>query len=252
MEGRASAALGALLDRGLDLTEDERADWALFMAAQVARGRRSRETIADFSEELAKMALKVAAAQAPDEYFERVSAELVERGEEPLPEITAEARQALIDGESFRLTPSREHLVQTSFAGVEELTGIFNFMTWKLVRFPEPLLVTCDHPVLYWREPSPADGFYGIGPMTAREARIALSPSVALVLVHPFEVDDPEDAEHDGDRELARCLNRDVLRWPSAKQWLVNPEPASQPLPVTPEQWRAQWPRPWMRLGYYR
>jgi hypothetical protein len=251
LEGVASDAMRRLLARGPALAEEQRAAWSEFMAVQVTRGRQFRETFSEFSSEVAKKTLAVTAANAPDEYFDRMNEERVARGEEPMPPITPKLRQTMIDGDAFDVVPSQEHLIEMSFAAVAEMTSIFFQMSWKLLRFEPDCLLTSDHPVLYWREPSEIDRFYGIGPITAREVRIALSPSAALLLVHPGEVEEVEDAEHEGDQVIARCFNRDTLRWPSSQQWLHRPGLA-HPIPgAARRQWVVEWGRPWCRGGRY-
>jgi hypothetical protein len=193
----------------------------------------------------------VAGSQAPDSYFQKISAELVAQGKEPLGEVTPEIRKQWVAGEGLTVVPSKEHTIEMSMVGIDKLTSGFSRMTWKLIRFPAPCLFTSDHPVLYWREPDPMYPFEGIGPITSREIRVPLSPSRELILVYPHGVDAPDDAEHDGDRLVARCLNRDVLAWPANKQWLTGPDVAHHPLPASLIAWQVEWPRPWLRSGRY-
>jgi Protein of unknown function (DUF4238) len=252
LEGNASDSLRLLLDGGLVLDAEQRAAWSELMAVQVTRGRQFRDSFKEFSGRLGKQLLAVTAANAPDEYFERMNSELEESGEASLPSVPPELRQSLISGDGFDVVPTQEHLVEMSLAAVGELTNIFFRMSWKLLRFERDCLLTSDHPVSYWREPSYADPFFGIGPITAREVRIPLSPRAALVLVHPIQVDEAADAEHGLRHEVARCLNRDLLTWPASKQWLHRPGVA-HPLPGIPDaQWIDEWARPWCRNGAYR
>src|SRR5205814_1948178 len=115
---------------------------------QVTRGRHFREDFSEFSGRFGKQLLALTAANASDEYFERMSKELEERGEEPLPEITPELRESLIAGET-NVVPTQEHLIDTSLVAVGEMTNIFIQMSWKLLRFDRPCLLTSDHPVSY-------------------------------------------------------------------------------------------------------
>jgi hypothetical protein len=119
------------------------------MSAQVTRGRQFRAMFEDFTDRLVKASLGVAASQAPDEYFEQISAELVAKGEEPLPPMTAERRRRLAEGDSYTVSPSKEQTIEMSLAAHEDMTSMFYAMAWKLIRFPEPCLFTCDHPVSY-------------------------------------------------------------------------------------------------------
>src|SRR3982750_286519 len=91
IEGRASRALRVILDDGLAALEDEhRAAWAEFMAVQVSRGRQFREMMKHFTNQLMKSTLAITASEAPDEYFEAISAKAVAAGQEPLPPMTKE------------------------------------------------------------------------------------------------------------------------------------------------------------------
>jgi Protein of unknown function (DUF4238) len=250
LEGEASNAMRALLENGLVLDARGRAVWSEFIAVQVTRGRHFRDVYSDFSGKLAKKILAVMAANAPDAYFERINVERTERGEEPLPELTPELRAFMLAGDRFDAVPSQEHMIEMSLTAIPELTNIFFQMSWKLLRPDRACLLTSDQPVVYWREPNPVDRFVGIGPITAREVRVPLSPDAALVLVHPREVDEVEDAEHEIGETVARCLNRDLLSWPASRQWLHRPG-VSHPLPATEGQWAAEWPRPWCAIGRY-
>jgi hypothetical protein len=252
VENDATLARDVLLAEGLVLSHEQRSAWAEFMSLQVTRGRQFRTSWERSTNELNKKIIALTAANASDAFFDELNADAVARGEEPGPAITPELRRSMIDGTGFDVMPNKEHTIGMSFVAHEEMTTIFYGMTWKLLRFPEPWLFTCDQPVLYWREPNSLPAMFGIGPATAREVRIPLSPSVMLILTHPYEIDEPDDAEHVGDIFMARCLNRDMLLWPSATQWLVHPVEGWRPLPdLTLGSWDAEWRRPWLAAGSY-
>lgn len=223
--------------------------FAAFMAVQVTRGRQFRETWTDAVSEIGSLLVRATAAHASDDYFERRSADRVARGDSPLPPMTPELRAPLRDDPGIEVLPTKEHLVRTSFASVEKMAQIFFVMSWKLIRFSEPCLFTCDHPVSYWRESSEHDHLYGIGPLTAHEVRLPLSPEAMLIGVHPPAVGEQADAEHNGSEQIARCINRDLLSWPSAKQWLAHPDVAGHPLPASPRKTLEEWHRPWPLWG---
>ena len=242
LEGAAATAVRALLDEGLVLSDELRAAWSEFMAVEVTRGRQFRESLGNFTSEVARSMLEVTAANAPDEYFAQMSAEMVARGDEPLPDSPEEIRRALTNREAYEIVPSQEYLIELSLASVRELTNIFFQMSWKLLRFGEDCLFTCDHPVIYWRRPQDPLPFSGIGPITSDEVRVPLSPRTALILVHPMQVEEVEDAEYGAGETVARTLNRDVLFWPSSRQWLMRPG-VRHTLPGA--VWR-EWGREWL------
>jgi uncharacterized protein DUF4238 len=251
LEGAAAGALRVMLDEGLALSDDQRSAWSEFMAAQVTRGRHFREVTSGWVDKAMKGVLQVIASQAPDEYIERMSAEIAEQGDPLMATLKPERIRQALSRQRYSVVPSKEHLIELSFAAHEKLTDMFFILAWKLLRFPEPCLITSDHPVSYWHEPGPQDGLRGIGPLTAREIRIPLSPSVALLLTWPPAIDEVDDVEHEGDELIARCLNRDLLVWPASEQWLTSPDVARHPLPATAREWVAEWPRPWLESGSY-
>ena len=222
------------------------------MAVQVTRGRQFRESYGAFTSDLARSMLAVTATNAPDEYFAHVSAELVARGDEPLSGSPEEIRRALMDRDAYEIVPSQEHLIEMSLVAVRELTDIFFQMSWKLLRFVDDCLFTCDHPVIYWRRPEDPLPFSGIGPITSNEVRVPLSPRTALILVHPLQVEQAEDAEYGAGEAVARTLNRDVLLWPSSRQWLRRPGLRHALPGAVWREWGREWLRPWTSTGRYR
>jgi hypothetical protein len=157
---------------------------------------------------------------------------------EPPPPLTDEQREMLQAGTSFVLTPSREHVIEMSSVAIEEMTFMFMAMTWRLVIFDQPCLFTSEHPVSYWRTPSPMNAFYGIGPATCDEVRMPISPTRALVLTppelgrKPFDISEHEHA-YAGDRAAARRLNWGTLTFPPSERLLLSPDVTQHPLPAT-------------------
>jgi hypothetical protein len=244
LEALAADALRVLLTNGLVLTDEQRWRWSEFMALQVIRGREFRRMFGALTDQMTKLHLETFANSAPDAVIEEFRAESAARGE-PMPDVHA-IRRALRHHAAYTVVPTREHTIEMSLGGIEPLRVGFFRMTWKLVRFPEPWLFTGDHPVTYWRDRHPALPDVGMGPLNSNEVRIPLSPSAALILVYPHQVDEPDDAEHPADRETARVLNRDLLLWPPSTQWLATPGDNDRPMP-TPASMLQEWRRPWLR-----
>jgi hypothetical protein len=193
----------------------------------------------EVTETMGKAMLR-AAADAPPDYWEskRADWEANPEGPEPPEPLTDEQRQMLREGTAFDIVPSREHVVEMSFAHLEEMTFVLMAMTWRLVRFAQPCLFTSEHPITYWRWPSPLDGMAGIGPATADEVRMPLSPTRALVLTPP-EPDrklfgrSKHERVYDADEAAARRLNWGTLTFPPCERLLLSPEVACHPLPAT-------------------
>lgn len=99
-----------------------------------------------------------------------------------------------------------------NFEAFDEISGIFQMMDWTLVSFAAPCLLAGPLPVAYWRRHDLPLGM-GIGPITAEEVVMPLSPSRALVLTHPPVGTDPatvgdRDREVAGDKTNAAHLKR--------------------------------------------
>jgi hypothetical protein len=211
-------------------TPEDRSEFASFMALQVTRGRLFREFMERTTEDMGKALLRTA-AEAPPGYWERKHAEWEANPEGPEPPagMTEEERRMMREGTAFDIRPSREHVVEMSFVAFEEMTFVLAAMSWRLVRFAEPCLFTSEHPISYWRKPTPGDRMMGIGPATADEVRFPLSPTRALVLTPPSVPGG--EAIHDCDQAVAARLNWGTLTFPPSRRLLLNPEVGGHPLP---------------------
>ncbi len=200
------------------LNVEDRVYYAAFLAAEVTRGEAFREFDRELAEKVGGEMLKIQASR-PQEEWDRIRAEAAERGEE-LPEMTDELRESILRGDVV-VQHSDEFRLLLSLKGVPELSYVLADMTWHLVDLPEPWLLTCEHPVTYWRPWSPADQFMGIGPMTSDEVRFPVSPSVALVLTHPRFMDKPRRGR--GVRETAERLNFWTVFFEAKRPIVLNP-----------------------------
>jgi hypothetical protein len=230
VEGVAAPIFEALRRDNFPLSDQDRSEFASFMALQITRGRLFRDFMERATEQMGKAMLRTA-AEAPPGYWERKHAEWEANpeGPEPPPTMTERERRTMREGTGFDIRPSREHVVEMSFASLEEMTFVLFAMNWRLVSFREPCLFTSEHPISYWREPSPADRMMGIGPATADEVRFPLSPTRALVLVPPTKPG--EEAIYDCNVAAAARLNWGTLTFPPAHRLLLNPELPGHPLP---------------------
>lgn len=88
-----------------------------------------------------------------------------------------------------------------------KVTSIMASMQWTLVEFPQPWLVTSDHPVALWpggaraRGPEPAPRATGL--FETLEIRVPLSPNLALVMTWA----DESDSRMKGTKQDAAGLN---------------------------------------------
>lgn len=245
VEGLAAPAFEQLRAGQFPLDGQDRAEFAAFMSLQVSRGRMFRSFMDDVTDQFGRMMMRQAAT-APPGYWsaKRAEWEASREGPEPPHELTAEERRMLFEGTGFDIKPSREHVIEMSFAHHEEMTFVLMAMTWRLLVFPKPWLFSSEHPLTYWRQPSPMDRMYGIGPATADEVRLPISPTRALVLTQPepgrklFDRSEHERV-YEADRAAARRLNWGTLTFPPSDRLLLCPDISEHPLPASLSQVRA-------------
>jgi hypothetical protein len=237
VEGVAAPIFEQLRDGEFPLGGQDRAEFASFMALQESRGRMFRRSMNDLIDQMGHTMLRTV-ADAPARYWEAKRAEWKanRRGTEPTPPLTDRERQMLREGTAFDIKPSREYVVEMSFAHHEEMAFLLMAMTWRLIVFPAPCLFSSENPISYSREPSPMDRMFGIGTATADEVRIPISPTRALVLTppepgrKPFDISEHERA-YAGDQAAAERFNWGTLSFPPSERLLLSPDTAQHPLP---------------------
>jgi hypothetical protein len=238
-EGIADPALKRLVAGQFPPNPQDRMDFAGFMALQVTRGPHFRALSNQITEALGE-ATQMGMAMAPPEYWEgkRLEWEAGGRvGPEPPGPFTPEQLEKLAKGELARFSSTKQNTVEMSFVAFEKITNIFFMMYWTLVSFATPCLLSGPLPVAYWRRDQVPMGM-GIGPITAEEVVMPLSPLRALVLTHPPVGTDPStvgdrDRTVAGDEVNAAHLNGIMLQWND--QLLMSPDIATHPVPATPE-----------------
>lgn len=241
VESAVDATLRSLVAGRFPVSIDERVAFAEFMALQVTRGPHFRKFADHMGEQLGK-ALQMGMAMTPAQHWERKRAEWQadpEAGPEPPGPFTAEQADRLARGDLLTLRPSKGHTIRMSLVAVEQMTTIFSLMDWTIVAFPVSSLFTAPLPVTYWRKPFRGHEHYGIGPVTADEVLLPLSPRRALLLTHPARKPQLEsvmsrDQTMPGREETARHINWLTLEWND--QLLLSPDVKRHPVPVTPAQ----------------
>jgi hypothetical protein len=103
-------------------------------------------------------------------------------------------------------------------------SALFFAMRWTLIRFPRPILITCDHPVVMWREADraavPSDNS-GIGVEHLLEVRYPLNSQVCLLMTWLEGVDDSEILS--GSRAQAKNINS-FTRAAAELEWFSLPD----------------------------
>jgi hypothetical protein len=190
---------------------------AVFMSAQLNRGRATRQNLSEFVAEVSHLMLRQVAVSYTDEQW------LDAIGEVP----SQEQREQIADSEKhFKLQPSNAMLLETLLSSVDEIAELLHMRTWTLARFAPGCLFTGEHPVV---EINPSGESTGSGVMTAERIYMPVSATLALVLSHPW-TNWPE-AVVNGTMDLAVRLNWAMLSHPSNTELLLDPNVPGHPLP---------------------
>ncbi len=222
IEAQAARVIPGMLAGGFPPRGEDRACLALFLGMQLVVGRGHRaalrwtagmlgRVIEASLQELAGGEAAEAAAEAPGAAVE---------GEDPPHAVAAAlepepgpAQVVVHDGEPVRVDVTRGLRAARLLAA----------RTWQLVRFPRPVLLTGDTPVVLWG--SPARGLpYPTGLGRADEARFPLDPRHALIVARKAPAG--EVVRDLGERH-ARALNRTLAE--RAQEWMYY-HPESDPL----------------------
>ena len=222
-EARAAEAArritaGAFPPRGTD-----RASLALVLAGQLVLGRYHRAEAGRAATVVGQ--LIVSTIEDADEDDEDDD----EAAEETAEETEAESKRPAPDPPAVRgarepdvLLPGQPP-VGRSLASLPALARQLAARTWQMVRFPTPVLLTSDTPVVLWA-PSAATKLYQVGLGSAHEVRVPLDARHALIVARHAPAG--EIVRDLGERH-ARALNRTVAE--AAAEWMYY-HPESDPL----------------------
>jgi len=229
VEDAVKNGLDVLRARAFPLSDIDRQQVAIFMAAQLSRERAFRSNFSDALSEVMSMALSMSAQYASDEHFESVLGH-------PL---SADERARLLHNrEHMTIRPTNAAVLQPMLASIAGVAQMLLKRTWTLVIFPEPGLFTGEHPVVHINPDGDSTG-YGVA--TAERLYMPVSTTTALVLSHPWS-GWPETVVH-GTQELARRLNWALLTQPANRELLLHPDVSQHPLPSPTDLARnAHWP----------
>jgi hypothetical protein len=155
------------------LIEQHRMQLAVFMSAQLTRGRFHRENLKQFIEETERLSMKVWAAHVDDARLREMTSS------DP-----AEVRERLLHNERyFHVEPTNALLLQTTLSSVLEIAELLAKRTWTLVTFQLPCLLTAENPVVHI---NPSGDSMGYGVVTAERLYMPVSPTSGLLLSHPW------------------------------------------------------------------
>jgi hypothetical protein len=176
IEAGASAAIGRIthpIFGKFPPSPDDKYDIATFIAFQKVRGKRRRREIETQADLYMKLQYSGLGSDA-------IKSLLEERFGHASPEQLAEMEELVANLDDYEFVPDPNEHVRMMGKLAQDIFPRLMRRHWYLGVFDEPVLVTCDEPVmLYKRNPSPIRGY---GLLDADEVWFPLNPSMLLIL----------------------------------------------------------------------
>jgi Protein of unknown function (DUF4238) len=221
-EAQAAEALKRITAGAFPPPEPDRASLALVLAVQLLLGRYHRAEAGRAATLVGRLIVStIEEAEAAGEDSEE--AETADPGSRRADVAAAAGTEAApAGGVPDVILPGRPPRGR-SLASLPALARQLASRTWQVVRFPSPVLLTSDTPVVLWA-PSAAAKLYQVGLGSAHEVRIPLDAQHALIVARHAPAG--EIVRDLGERQ-ARALNRTVAE--GAAEWMYY-HPASDPL----------------------
>jgi hypothetical protein len=219
-EGRAGEAVRRITAGAFPPREADRASLALVLAVQLLLGRHHR---AEAGRAASLVGQLIVSTIEEAEAARGESEEAADPGTEAGVGAGAQSSGAAPPrGAPDVMLPGRPPLGR-SLASLPALARQLASRTWQAVRFPAPVLLTSDTPVVLWA-PSAAAKLHQVGLGSAHEVRVPLDARHALILARHAPAG--EIVRDLGERQ-ARALNRTVAE--GAAEWMYY-HPGSDPL----------------------
>jgi Protein of unknown function (DUF4238) len=223
VEARAAEAALKITAGAFPPRDRDRASLALVLAAQLLLGRYHRAEAGRAAALVGQLIVSTIEA-ADDDESDEAEPEGPERSSSGATDAPTAGRvEETLDAEVPDVMLPGSPPVGRSLASMPALARQLAGRTWQVVRFPAPVLLTSDTPVVLWT-PSAAAKPYQVGLGSAHEVRVPLDARHALIVARRAPAG--EIVRDLGERQ-ARALNRTVAE--GAVEWMYY-HPASDPL----------------------
>lgn len=215
VEGAAKHVIDEILDGAFPLSKQARYDLGLFLSLQMSRGWAWRKQWKQSGDLIAHL---YARSAMPDDKFQAFFSNGVKTVD---PLAIREFRASLIDGTDSLTTSQSETVMQ----GIDlALNGSLRYIlgrSWRVLKFPEPCLLTSDNPLGCWAPPGVTNKSLGVGNAPAVFYPIDRSTALSMTMRSV-----PERIVSSG---LTRAdqINYVVAR--EAEKWILH-HPADNPL----------------------
>ena len=224
VEGRASAAVQRIRAGAFPPQAQDRTSLALVLAGQLLLGRYHRAEAGRAATLVGQLIVStIEGVETTEEELDDADAEASETEDEPTEESPENQATAPWSARPPDVLLPGQPPVGRSLAAMPALARQLAARTWQLVRFPDPLLLTSDTPVVLWA-PSSAGKAYQVGLGSAHEVRVPLDARHALIVARRAPAG---EIVRDLGARQARALNRTVAE--GAAEWMYY-HPESDPL----------------------
>jgi len=195
VDDAGAAAHAALLRQEFPLEPEQKITFSVWLGLQWVRGRSSRAGSQELADKLQKMLIRMGLENAEVDSTEDDGAQVPP----PIPE-GARAGESVPIPDLSHLTPKEREEIKQDLDNVQfemprslVLLQMLEMMApaampfleaeWHLLRFDGPLLLTSDEPIILQRNPRPENRFLGVGPASADQIYVPLSPSLCLAII---------------------------------------------------------------------
>ncbi len=243
VDAAGSAVHAALLRLEFPLDSEQKASFSQWLGLQWVRGRNSRASGQELADKLQKMIIRMGlenAAMGPDmttkEAKEESSPSLFDEGEGfPIPDFShlSEAERSQIEREldDVWFEMPREAMLLQMLKMMVPAAEPFYESEWHLLAFDGLPLYTSDEPIILQREWRPENQFLGIGPATADQMYVPVSPSLCLAVIRTGGIGS-ESIRNLLDGEAQKINERTVNTWWT--QLFRHPEGPTFPTHIRP------------------
>lgn len=227
-EEKAEGVIKSLLNGKFALTEPDRFYLTIFVALQAVRGWSFRSDLVGLATTLARLDLEVVAT---DKHLRTA----LRRGGSPYDDEAIRALRKEMLTSDWRIVPTGSAAVQLMLYTAIVMIHPVIFLTRRIrvLRFPEPLLVTSDQPIAMWARPKRDMEAAPLGLGTADAIWMPLDRRHALALLR---------TGHEGiiesTRRRAEQINLAVAT--SAERWIFQ-HPRDHPIDVSTLPQPAHW-----------
>jgi len=224
VDAAGSAVHAALLRLEFPISPEEKASFSQWLGLQWVRGRSTRASGQELADKMQKMMIRMGLENAElgpmppaGDAESSPRPDFLDESEGfPIPDfsdLSKDERDQMgreLDDVSFELP--REAMLLQMFQMMFPAAMPFNESEWHLLKFADPLLFTSDEPIILQRDWRPENRFLGVGPATADQMYVPISPHLCLAVVRVAGVGHESIHELPG-VEGAKINERTVGTW---------------------------------------